>query len=169
MPRKTMHNSHGYVNAHWVYKHKNRGGKSFDAKENTTQFTWLCELLAKVKSKWSDSIHWYCQGRSISKGSVCFFTQGGFVCLGEGPPVLDFVFLISSHLGDRCDGVKVRCAMFKADRYLPSFVSFALAPITLYTSFDTRSMGKWWLSNTWYKRVTLRYWNWIIKHTRGNG
>jgi hypothetical protein len=45
------------IAAHLIYKQKNRGGKSTDAKEDNAQFTWLCECtlgLQTQESRWKE-------------------------------------------------------------------------------------------------------------------
>ncbi|KAL7518821.1 hypothetical protein ACHAWX_003624 [Stephanocyclus meneghinianus] len=101
------------IAAHWIYKQRNRGGRSgVGSEKDAAQFAWLRELLAEVRRQndpieFIDSVKEDLFGREV----FVFSPEGDLYALARGSSVLDFAYLIHSDLGDHCGGAKVNGKM----------------------------------------------------------
>lgn len=94
------------IAAHWMYKQKQKNQK-YNGHESS-QFTWLRELLAEVQRQ-NDPVEFIDSVKEdlFTKEVFAFSPKGELYALARGASVLDFAYLIHSELGNHCGGAKV--------------------------------------------------------------
>ena len=94
------------IAAHWMYKQKQKNQKYNE--HESSQFTWLRELLAEVQRQ-NDPVEFIDSVKEdlFTKEVFAFSPKGELYALARGASVLDFAYLIHSELGNHCGGAKV--------------------------------------------------------------
>lgn len=97
------------IAAHWMYKQNNQGKNS---RQDSTQFTWLRELLAEVQRQ-NDPVEFIDSLKEdlFAREVFVFSPKGELFALAAGSSVLDFAYAIHSQLGNHCGGAKVRLSL----------------------------------------------------------